>query len=126
MSYDFHLICDQDPREGRFAYACEQFENKFQLNAVEGSENLVVNLAGEDLGLVSVPTRVPNPEVRRIFGAEVAHQLGGDAWVSEVNCPYDKDNAEAVRALLMITVIGTKGLLIDPQSNEVINAEWGA
>lgn len=126
MSYDFHLICDQDPREGRFAYACEQFENKFQLNAVEGSENLVVNLAGEDLGLVSVPSRVSNPEVLRIFGEDVAHQLGGDAWVSEVNCPYDKDTAEAVRALLMITVIGTKGLLIDPQSNEVINAEWGA
>ncbi|VXC13975.1 conserved hypothetical protein [Arthrobacter sp. 9V] len=126
MSYDFHLICDEDPREGRFAYACGEFENKFFVNAVEGSENLVVNLAGEDLGLISVPLNVPNSEVGRVFGEEVAHQLAGDAWVSEVNCPYDKDTAEAVRAFLMITVIGTKGLLIDPQSNEVINAEWGA
>ncbi|MFF2843382.1 hypothetical protein [Paenarthrobacter sp. NPDC057981] len=126
MSYDFHLICDQDPREGRFSYACGEFENKFQLVAAKGSEKLIVNLAGEDLGLISAPLQVPNPEVRRIFGDEVARQIGGDGWVSEVNCPYDKDTAEAVRAFLMITVIGTKGVLIDPQSNEVINAEWGS
>ncbi|MFC8039024.1 hypothetical protein ACFUOZ_06695 [Paenarthrobacter sp. NPDC057355] len=126
MSYDFHLICDQDPREGRFDYACAEFENKFQLTAVEATGDLIVNLAGEGLGLISAPLKIPNAEVRRIFGEEVAQQIGGDGWVSEVNCPYDKDTAEAVRAFLMITVIGTKGVLIDPQSNEVINAEWGS
>jgi hypothetical protein len=126
MSYDFHLICDEDPREGRFAYASGQFEDKFQLAAVEGSQNLIVNLAGEDLGLISGPILIPAAEVRRIFGEDVAKQLAGDAWVSEVNCPNDKDTAEAVRAFLMITVIGTRGLLIDPQSNEVMNADWGS
>ncbi|MFJ5958427.1 hypothetical protein ACIQC5_21010 [Paenarthrobacter sp. NPDC092416] len=126
MSYDFHLICEQDPREGRFAYASEQFENKFTVMPPEDSENLIVSLAGEDLGLVSVPMPIPGPEVRRIFGEDVAKQLAGDAWVSEVNCREDKDAAEAVRAFLMITVIGTKGILIDPQSNEVINADWGS
>ncbi|MFE4197614.1 hypothetical protein ACFRJ9_17265 [Paenarthrobacter sp. NPDC056912] len=126
MSYDFHLICDEDPREGRFAYASAQFEDKFQVTAVAGSENSVVKLVGEGLGLISVPTLTPGAEVGRIFGEDVAKQLAGDAWVSEVNCPHDKDTAEAVRSFLMITVIGTKGLLIDPQSYEVINAEWGS
>ncbi len=128
MSYDFHLICDQDPREGRFAYACEQFENKFQLNAVEGSENLVVNLAGGRTwgGLSAFP---PGCRTLKCAGSSVRRwptSLAVTPGCPRSTAPYDKDNAEAVRALLMITVIGTKGLLIDPQSNEVINAEWGA
>jgi hypothetical protein len=123
VSYDFHLVCDQDPRLGRFTHASEQFENKFALAAVEGSENLVLSFNGEDLALLNAPQQVPEEELRRIFGADVARQLRGNGWVAEVNCPADKDTAEAVRSFLMITVIGTKGLLIDPQSNELINAD---
>jgi hypothetical protein len=126
MSYEFHLICDQDPRLGLFADASGQLENKFTLTEVEGSENLIVRFNSEDLALLTAPQRIPNPELRRIFGEDIANQLQGDAWLSEVNCRCEKDTAEAVRSFLMITVIGTKGLLVDPQSNEVINADWGS
>lgn len=126
MSYDFHLVCDQDPRKERFAYAAGEFENKFTLANAHGSEDLILSLAGEALGLITEPVSVPNSEVRRLFGDDVASQLGGEAWVSAVNIPLDKEAAESVRAFLMIAVIGTKGVLIDPQSHEVINADWGA
>lgn len=126
MSYDFHLICDQDPRLSLFEDASERFENKFTVSPVEGSDNLVMGFDGEDLALITTPRLIPAPEVSRIFGEQVANQLKQEAWVSEVSCPYDKDTAEAVRSFLMITVIGTKGLLIDPQANEVINADWGS
>ena len=123
VSYDFHLICGDDPRLGRFSQASEQFENKFTLAAVEGSESLVLAFNGEDLALLSAPHRVPVEELRRIFGEQAAGQLPDGGWVAEVNCPADKDTAEAVRQFLMITVIGTRGLVIDPQSNELINAD---
>ncbi|MFF2317395.1 hypothetical protein ACFVTE_14105 [Arthrobacter sp. NPDC058097] len=126
MSYEFHLICDQNPTLNLFEAASVQFENKFTLSAVEGSDNLVMSFNGEDLALLTTPRPVPVPEVTRIFGEQVANQLKQEAWVSEVSCPYDKDTAEAVRSFLMITVIGTQGLLIDPQANEVINADWGS
>ncbi|MFE4543025.1 hypothetical protein [Arthrobacter sp. NPDC056727] len=126
MSYDFHLICDQDPRLGLFDSASEQFENKFRLIPVEASKNLTLGFNGEDLAFIAAPQKVPNSEAQRIFGEQVATQLQGEAWVSEVNCPHEKDIAEAVRAFLTITVTGTKGVLIDPQANEVMNAGWGA
>ncbi|WP_458778772.1 hypothetical protein [Arthrobacter sp. D3-16] len=126
MSYDFHLICDQDPRLALFPDASEQFENKFTLAPVEGSDNLVVGFNGEELALLTMPQRIQEPELLRIFGERIANQLQGEAWVSEVNCPYAKEAAEAVRAFLMITVAGTKGLVVDPQSNEVLNANWGS
>ncbi|MFE4834019.1 hypothetical protein ACFRAU_04980 [Arthrobacter sp. NPDC056691] len=125
MTYEFHLICPEDPRLGRFAYASEQFENKFTVVAVKDTEHLVLGFDGDDLALLTAPHRVPGEELGRIYGSETAAQLRGDAWVSEISCPNDKDTAEAVRSFLMITVIGTRGLLMDPQSNELINADWG-
>lgn len=125
MTYDFHLICDEDPGLGRFAYASAQFEDKFTLAADPESGNLVLGFNGEDLALLTAPRRVPLEEVRRIYGGGTASQLQGEGWVSEVNCPDDKDSAEVVRSFLMVTVIGTRGLLLDPQSNELINAAWG-
>lgn len=123
MSYDFHLICEDDPRLRRFSQASEQFENKFTLAAVAGSDSLVLGFNGEDLALLSAPRRVPIEELRRIFGAQAAAQLPDGGWVAEINCPADKDTAEAVRQFLMITVVGTRGMVIDPQSNELINAD---
>ena len=136
MSYDFHLISDQDPRLGLFDRASAQFENKFTLVPAENSADLVIAFNGEDLALLSAPQRTANEELQRIFGADVAGQLEGDAWVSEVSCAVDKEDAESedadketaesVRAFLMITVIGTKGLVVDPQANQVLNAGWGS
>ncbi|CAH0190553.1 hypothetical protein SRABI83_01655 [Arthrobacter sp. Bi83] len=135
MSYDFHLISDQDPRLGLFDRASAQFENKFTLVSAENSADLIIAFNGEDLALLSAPQRTANEELQRIFGADVAGQLKGDAWVSEVSCAVDKEDAESedadketaesVRAFLMITVIGTKGLVVDPQANQVLNAGWG-
>lgn len=141
MSYDFHLISDQDPRLGLFHRASAQFENKFTLVPAENSADLVIAFNGEDLALLSAPQRTANEELQRIFGADVAGQLEGEAWVSEVSCAVDKEDAdkedaesedadketaESVRAFLMITVIGTKGLVVDPQANQVLNAGWGS
>lgn len=136
MSYDFHLISDQDPRLGLFDRASAQFENKFTLVSAENSADLIIAFNGEDLALLSAPQRTANEELQRIFGADVAGQLKGDAWVSEVSCAVDKEDAESedadketaesVRAFLMITVIGTKGLVVDPQANQVLNASRGS
>jgi hypothetical protein len=126
VTYDFHLICDQDPGLGLFADASAQFGNKFTLTGVDSSEALIVGFNGENLALLTAPLRIPNSEVRRIFGEDIADQIKGEAWVSEVSCPHEKDTAEAVRSFLTLTVIGTNGLLVDPQSNEVINADWGS
>jgi len=126
VSYDFHLICEQDPRLGLLAKASAQFEDKFTLAPVEASEHLVLGFNGEDLALLNVPHRVPAGELGRIFGARAAAQLPQGGWVAEVNCPADKDTAEAVRQFLIIAVAGTRGLVIDPQSNELITADPGA
>ncbi|MFJ4170042.1 hypothetical protein ACIPY3_11055 [Paenarthrobacter sp. NPDC089714] len=126
MSYDFHLICEEDPRKERFAYAAGEFENKFTYEKAKDSQDLILSLAGEALGLITEPIPVPQSELRRLFGDDVATQLGGQGWVSDVNIPLDKEDAESVRAFLMIAVIGTKGVLIDPQSQQVINADWGS
>lgn len=126
MSYDFHLISDQDPRLGLFDRASAQFENKFTLAPAGTSADLVIAFNGEDLALLSGPQRTANKELQRIFGSEVAGQLEGDGWVSEVSCPADKETAESVRTFLMITVTGTKGLVVDPQANQVLNAGWGS
>lgn len=124
MTYEFHLVCDEDPRLGGFACASEQFEDKFTVLAVQDSENLVLGFNGEEMALLTAPHRVPCEEIRRIYGSGPAGQLQGGGWVSEVSCPDDKDTAEAVRSFLIITVLGTRGLLIDPQSNQHINAGW--
>lgn len=123
MSYDFHLVADTDPRLTDFARACSMFEDKFSLLPAGESDHLILELAGEQLALLSVPRLTDRSELLRVFGESVAHQLGAAGWVSEVNCPHDKDTAEAVRAFLMITVSGTQGLVIDPQSNEILNSE---
>jgi hypothetical protein len=126
VTYDFHLISDQDPRLGLFDLASAQFENKFTLAPAETSGDLVIAFNGKDLALLGAPQRTANKELQRIFGADVADQLAGAAWVSEVSCPADKETAESVRTFLMITVIGTKGLVVDPQANQVLNAGWGS
>lgn len=69
-----------------------------------------------------MPSLTDHDELLRIYGESVARQLGTTAWVSEVNCPDDKDTAEAARTFLMIAVLDTCGLVIDPQSNEILNA----
>ena len=121
MNYDFHLVAESDPRGADFARACAMFEDKFSLAAAGESEHLILALAGEQLALVSAPRPVQPAELRRVFGDSVALQLRGTAWISEVSCPLDKDTAEAVRSFLMILVHGTRGVVIDPQSREVLN-----
>ena len=122
MSYDFHLVAATDPRQGDFARVCALLEDKCMLEQAGDSEHLILNLAGEQLALVSRPSPIDHDELLRVFGENVARQLGGTAWVSEVNCPEDKDIAEAARTFLMLAVSETRGLVIDPQTNEILNA----
>lgn len=122
MSYDFHLVAATDPRQGDFARVCALLEGKCTLEQAGDSEHLILNLAGEHLALVSRPSPIDHDELLRVFGENVARQLGGTAWVSEVNCPEDKDIAEAARTFLMLAVSETRGLVIDPQTNEILNA----
>ncbi len=122
MSYDFHLVAATDPRQGDFDRVCALLEDKFRLDQASGSGHLILTLQEEQLALVSMPGPIDQAELLRVFGAEVAQQLGGTAWVSEVNCPEDKDTAEAARMFLMLAVSETRGLVIDPQSNEILNA----
>jgi hypothetical protein len=122
MSYDFHLVAATDPRQGDFARVCTLLEDKCRLEEAGGTGHLILTLGGEQLALISIPSPVDNDELLRVFGQDVARQLGGTAWVSEVNCPHDKDIAEAARMFLMLAVSETRGLVIDPQSNEILNA----
>lgn len=126
MSYDFHLVAATDPGEGAFETVCRLLEDKFTVEdpGGTGAGPLLLMLQGEQLAVVSVPGRIEQDELHRIFGADVAGQLREAAWVSEVNCPKDKDTAEAVRMFLMLAVAGTLGVVIDPQSNEILN--WPA
>jgi hypothetical protein len=122
MSYDFHLVAATDPRQGDFARVCGLLEDKFSLEPAGGSGHLILTLQQEQLALVSMPGRIEPDELLRVFGENVARQLGGGAWVSEVSCPEDKDTAEAARMFLMLAVSETRGLVIDPQTNEILNA----
>lgn len=122
MSYDFHLVAATDPRQGDFARVCGLLEDKFSLEPAGGSGHLILTLQQEQLALVSMPGRIEQDELLRVFGENVARQLGGSAWVSEVSCPEDKDTAEAARMFLMLAVSETRGLVIDPQTNEILNA----
>lgn len=121
MNYTFHLVAGSDPRVSGFAEACALFEDKFSIDAGD-SGHLILALAGEQLALVSEPRPVPPFELRRVFGETVARQLRGPAWVSEVSCPMDKDTAEAARTFLIILVHQSRGVVIDPQSREILNA----
>ena len=121
MSYDFHLIAENNPLDTDFARACAMFEDKFTVAPAGKSEHFILVLAGEQLALITAPRLVPPEELNRVFGTDVARQLRGAAWVSEVSCPMDKDTAEAVRSFLMITVHETRGVVIDPQSRETMN-----
>lgn len=122
MSYDFYLIAETDPREGDFARVCTLLEDKCRLEEAGDTGHLILTLGEEQLALISKPSQTDNDELLRVFGQDVAGQLGGTAWVSEVNCPEDKDTAEAARTFLMLAVSETRGLVIDPQSNEILNA----
>lgn len=122
MSYDFHLIAQANPLVADFERACAMFENKFTVTPAGESENYILTLADEELALISAPRLVQAAELQRIFGDAVARQLHGPAWVSEINCPMDKDTAEAVRTFLMITVHETRGVVVDPQSRDILNA----
>lgn len=122
MSYDFFLVAASDPTEGDFAKASAFFEDKFSLEPAGNSDHLILALAEERLALISTPVLIDHDELLRVYGENVASQLGDAAWASEVNCPEDKDTAEAVRMFLMIAVAGSRGLVIDPQSNEILNA----
>jgi hypothetical protein len=122
MSYDFHLVAATDPRQGDFARVCTLLEDKCRLEEAGDTGHLILTLGEEHLALISKPSHIDNDELLRVFGQDVARQLGGTAWVSEVNCPEDKDIAEAARTFLMLAVSDTRGLVIDPQSNEILNA----
>jgi hypothetical protein len=122
MSYDFHLVAAADPRQGDFTRVCRLLEDKFSLAPAGASGHLILSLGDEQLALVSVPVRVDQEELHRVFGRDAARQLGGAAWVSEVNCPEDKETAEAARMFLMLAVSETRGLVIDPQTDEILNA----
>ena len=121
MTYDFHLVADTNPEEGTFSKVSAMLEDKFTLEEI-GAGSRVLTLQGEQLAVISAPSRTEQDELRRVFGADVAAQLREGAWVSEVNCPEDKDTAEAVRLFLMLTVADTRGLVIDPQRNEILNS----
>jgi hypothetical protein len=122
MSYDFYLIAATDPRQGDFARVCTLLEDKCRLEGAGDTGHLILTLVEEQLALISKPSQIDNDELLRVFGQDVASQLGDTAWVSEVNCPEDKDTAEAARTFLMLAVSETRGLVIDPQSNEILNA----
>ena len=122
MSYDFYLIAATDLRQGDFARVCGLLEDKCRLEEADDTGHLILTLGEEQLALISKPSQIDNDELLRVFGQDVASQLGGSAWVSEVNCPEDKDTAEAARTFLMLTVSETRGLVIDPQSDEILNA----
>ncbi|RAX45816.1 hypothetical protein DQ354_08005 [Arthrobacter sp. AQ5-06] len=122
MSYDFHLVAATDPRQGDFAKVCTLLEDRCSLEQAGDTGHLILTLGGEQLALISTPSPIENDELLRVFGQDVARQLRGTAWVSEVNCPEDKDTAEAARTFLMLAVAETRGVVIDPQSNELLNA----